>query len=164
MKSKFYVLTGACCTGKTTLINELSKLGYETIREGTETYASEDSGEDFDRKMFEYRKKQMDLKKDKGTVFCDRGLIDTIAYYKIRNRRVPSEFIEHMKKVTYEKVFILGDLGFYRNTSERKMLREEQKEFEKKLIDAYQNMGYEIEFIPKDTTTERLHQILSFLD
>jgi predicted ATPase len=130
------VLTGGPGSGKTTLLNKLRSLGYATVDEPAEIVlsfmasflSSEQAQADWRRttpnpidwlqdkilkvaaiqeevvqRLNSYR-----LKKKKGSmVFFDRGLHDSLIYFKIHKRKVPRVLMQACKRARYDLVLVL---------------------------------------------------------
>jgi len=167
--AEIYVITGAPCTGKTTVLHELEKEGYKILGECTREAAEiagnwSESGkpERFDRIIFELRKKQIEEAKSKeGVFFSDRGIGDGIAFFKIKGgKEVPKDMAEYSKSVSYEKVFVFDLLGFYELGENRKSPQEKQESIQKEIIKVYGEMDCEIVLVPKLSVEERINFVL----
>lgn len=94
-KSNWYVITGGPSSGKTTLIKELSKLGFITCPEAARILIDKGikNGKSVkeirgDEAEFQKRVLKMKIEKEKKMprnkiVFFDRAIPDSIAYYQI---------------------------------------------------------------------------------
>ncbi len=95
------VITGSSGAGKTTLINKLKELGYQTITETPAEVISEGYN-DLKERQKECIKRQLIKELDiKGLVFFDRGLGDILGfceYFNVCFKRI---------KFNYDKVFYL---------------------------------------------------------
>jgi len=171
--SKWYVITGAPCSGKTTIISQLSKMGYQTVFEAarflinkgiSEGKTLEDIRKDefeFQKKTFEFKiNAEKNLPKDE-IVFLDRGLPDTIAYYNFYGYDA-GEVLKVCKEKRYRKIFFLESLSF-----EKDYARKEDEKTAKELSDlikkAYIDLGYKIVSVPVTSVNERIKFILSNL-
>ena len=123
---KIFVIAGGPGTGKTSVINKLSKefkIILESAREVGEKdirfrgkSVKETNQQDFQNAIFEFDKKQIDkIDKDAGDeiIFADRGLGDTIAYCKLQNLKVPFWADNYAKNFRYSGVFVLDLLDNY---------------------------------------------------
>ncbi|VVB77732.1 AAA domain protein [uncultured archaeon] len=166
-----YVLTGGPCCGKTTLINELRKKGYQILDEvarevldGRKRKSLEDGMQSLQEEIFE---KQM-IKEDKlngKTAFLDRGLIDGFAYQNIFLGYVSEDFKKKIKcREKYSEIFVLDRLP-YKNDGIRKESDEEAQKIHEEIIRQYQNQGYSPIFIPvKENVEQRVDLILKYLN
>lgn len=174
---KRYILTGTPGSGKTTIIESLTKHGYSTITESATDIIEEDQKNgilepwrhaDFIDKIVSLQKKrQQDIScKEDSIQFYDRSPICTYAlalYLGFSPSALLLEEIERLQKNhIYEKqVFFLENLGFMVNTNARKISFEEALKFEAIHLDTYQRFGYNILMVPKLPVEERLEFILS---
>lgn len=152
-----YVITGGPCTGKTTLINELAKLGYSTVQEAARMILKAEQQKPngmlpwtnlsgFQNLIF---KKQIELEDIvSGTpVFLDRGLFDNIAYCLKGNIEIPKELMNYAKTKRYTKIFLPDPLP-YQKDSERKEDPKEAKEIHELIERVYRDLNYEIIAVP----------------
>jgi len=175
---QWYVITGGPSSGKTTLINELSKLGFHIIPETARLLIDKerDKGKsikelhqdiiNFQRKILKTRiKMEAHAPKDK-IVFFDRGIPDCLAYYKFlemdKKGMDEKEILKFCKNKKYEKIFLLEQLKF-----EKDDVRFEDDEVANKVSDlldeTYSKLGYEVIKIPSMPIKDRLKFILSHL-
>jgi len=148
-----YVLTGGPCTGKTTTINHLKNMGYQTIQEAASILIAEE----ILQKQIEFENK---INPEK-IAFVDRSIIDTIAYCKIFNSKPPESFIDLAKTHTYTNVFILDFLNTYVTNNIRLENKRIAKKIHNTLINTYQEFGYNPIFIPALELSDRVNFILS---
>ena len=118
-RNNWYVVTGAPCSGKTTLINELEKRGYGVVPEMARAYINERLARG--ETMGEIRKDEALFQKDilekkidveaklpkEQLVFLDRGIPDTEAYDKLYGIASSELLLDAIKKCSYKKVFVL---------------------------------------------------------
>jgi len=172
---EWYVITGAPSSGKTTIICQLSKIGYLTVSEAARTLIDKEISEG--KKLEEIRKGELEfqrkvlkmkieienkLPKDR-IIFFDRGIPDTIAYYKLYEFELDiEEALKLCREKKYKKIFFLEPLSF-----EKDYARTEDETTAKKLSDlikkAYIDLGYEVVTVPKTTVEKRINFILSNL-
>lgn len=176
--SNWYVITGGPSSGKTTLINELSKLGFHIIpetarliidKERTEGKSVRELHQDivnFQRRILKARiKMEAQAPKDK-IVFFDRGIPDCLAYYKLlemgKKGMGEKEILKFCKNKKYRKIFLLERLKLEKNN-----VRFEDDELANKvsslLYEIYSELGYEVIRIPSMSIGDRLKFILSHL-
>ena len=92
IQTEWVVITGGPSSGKTSIINRLSELGYKIVPEAAEKYIKEEqvkgkkvrdirtNEEDFTRVIF-YKKIEAENELSSNQLtFLDRGLPDTVAY------------------------------------------------------------------------------------
>lgn len=166
----WYVITGGPCSGKTTMINEFSKLGFHIVPELARVLIDKEiktgkSLEEIRRNEIEFQKKVLLLKieienitpKEK-IVFFDRAIPDSIAYYEILGVS-PGYLIKFCKKKRYRKIFFLEQLPFQKDYA-RTENKEEAKKLSELLFNCYLKLGYKIIRIPVLPVKYRLNAIL----
>ena len=113
------LITGGPGTGKTSLINELKRNGYncseEIVRKITLTKRKEGHKQyflsnplDFSLQLFDQRLTQYNKKYDCDTIIYDRGPIDVLAYLDFKSILIPKNLIKKSKKLSYKYSFILN--------------------------------------------------------
>jgi predicted ATPase len=170
MKKKF-IISGPPGSGKTTLINALSKKGIPCIHEVARDIivleqASNGNGtpwqnvERFSELVFKETLIRLDSQKD--SLFCDRSLIDNIAYLGFYNATISNELNTfEFKKFYHNTVFFATPWEeIYVKDAQRPQEFSESIELSKQLIDTYRCFGFTIEFIPLASVTRRIDFIL----
>ncbi|MBD3272753.1 AAA family ATPase [Candidatus Dependentiae bacterium] len=169
---KKYVLTGGPCTGKTTTINQLSKIGYQTIKEAASILVAEEFNKPgiplwekdaiaFQKKLiFKQLEFESKINTSDNSVFIDRGIIDTIAYCKIYNAVAPKEFYKIAEKNRYDKIFLLDFLENYSTSFVRKESKEKALEIQNVLLSTYKKFGYKPIIVPNQNIIKRVDFIL----
>ena len=170
---KKYIITGAPGTGKTSIINELKKRGYECSEEISRNIIIEQlkkkgkslPWEDltsFSLKVFNKRLNQFKNANKNKIHFFDRSIIDVIAYMRIKNLNT-SSFIFQTKNIKYNKTVFYTPIweDIYINDNERKEDIKTAIKIEKKIIKTYQEFNYNMINIPKISVKERANFILS---
>lgn len=171
--TKWYVITGAPSSGKTTTISILSKMGYLTHTEAARILIDKEiskgkSLEEIRKDEREFQRKVLRMKieieeklpKDK-IVFLDRGIPDTIGYYQLYEFDV-QEILKFCKRNVYKKIFFLEPIPFEKDYARI----EDEKKAEKLselLKKAYLDLGYEVIVVPRMTIEKRVNFILSNL-
>ena len=119
-KTNWYVITGGPSTGKTTVINLLSKRGYKTTIEHARHYIDtmKEEGNTVEEIRSNKRKFQLgildmqinqeaELSPDE-IVFLDRAIPDALAYYQFLKLKVDDILVKAMEQVSYKNIFITG--------------------------------------------------------
>ena len=126
VQTNWHVITGASCSGKTTLIDQLAVKGFQTVPETAHLYIEREMA--LGRKSLEILKNRVDLQRilvamqleieqalqANEVTFLDSALPDTLAL----NRYVglsPNEFVSECLHHRYASVFILEPLPFQEN-------------------------------------------------
>lgn len=174
MPSNWFVITGSPSSGKTTVIDSLAKLGYATVPEAARVLIDEgisrglSIGElrkdehEFQRKALELKVKiESEMAKEK-TVFFDRAVPDSVAYYELYGYDV-NEVLKFCKRDLYCKVFLLERLDFKKDYARTEDV-EKLDRLQILLRKAYTDLGYEVVDVPafpKERKEERIKFILS---
>ena len=170
---KLFVISGGPGTGKTSVINALSKK-FKVLPEAAREVGDNDSrfkGKsikeinpyDFQKAIFKFQKNGFSKLKDKNhkAIFSDRGFGDTLAYYKFYDLRIPKDEWDYAKKFRCSSVFILDFLDFYEKDKLRQENNREQKKIHKLIINIYKRLGYNPIIVPFMSVTERVNFVLS---
>lgn len=128
------ILTGTACAGKSTLLNTLTKKGYQTFEEAEtplveelkDKFGNEEAKQlilgnytEFKRKVGE-RQKVIDATPINGKpVFYDRSAICYIGYCNLRNANVPENLIDLASKTNPGYVFFLDRLSHFNEQKEK---------------------------------------------
>ncbi|HIE74221.1 MAG TPA: ATP-binding protein [Flavobacteriales bacterium] len=171
---KKILITGAPGTGKTSIINQLKKLGYSCSMEISRKIITEQIASDgeilpwknleaFSQRVFSLRKAQYINAPSDTMHFFDRGIIDVIAYMKVDNLTISENYKEDCEKYKYNTTVFYTPIWeeIYKNDTQRKEDMESAITIEKVLITTYKSFGYTLIEIPKLTTSERVDFILS---
>jgi predicted ATPase len=170
-QTRWHVITGAPCSGKTSVICELERIGYPVVHEVARAYIHENLEKGntiaqikadisaFERHIL-YQKIEIEgsLSKD-TTVFLDRAIPDSIGYYLLEGLN-PDDPIQKSGLWRYKNVFF-----FERITFEKDAVRSEDDRIatalDSLLKKSYQMLGYEIISVPLMTVEERIDFILT---
>ncbi|RKT00124.1 AAA family ATPase [Flavobacterium sp. 123] len=174
MQKEIIVIIGGPGTGKTTIINELIANGYCCYPEISRqvTLEAQKKGIEqlflknpllFSELLLEGRKKQFEsaCNEPHEMVFLDRGIPDVLAYMHYIGDSYPSFFDAACKEHIYSKIFILPPWEeIYISDQERYENFEQAKLIYNHLTETYQNYGYELIEVPKDSVDKRILFIL----
>lgn len=178
MDTKKIVITGGPGTGKSTLINELTKKGYTCIEEISRQITLDDQKKGIDQLfltnplmfselLLKGRQNQfMDADKSADPlVFFDRGLPDVLAYMDYIGDSYPHYFIEICKTNLYDGVFILKPWKtIYTSDNERYENFEQAEKIHDCLVSTYKKYQYDLIDVPFGTVEKRADFILETLD
>jgi predicted ATPase len=174
--NNWYVITGGPSVGKTSLLSELAKLGYDVVPEAARTVIDEglERGLNLqtvrsDEKKFQeevaIRKQHIESARDpQQLTFFDRGMQDTAAYMQYYNFGISPEIEKLMQKSRYNKVFLLEPLTKYSADYARIEDKMFMKAVHDLLLQAYVNVGMEPILVPPVELEERLKIILKEID
>jgi predicted ATPase len=170
VKTNWHVLTGAPCSGKTTLIDLLAARGFQTVTEVGRRYIEQEiaRGRTLDEiraseVIFSRLIKDLQLETERGlmpqeVIFLDRGFPDCLTFFRLRgldpNGILPECFYYH-----YATVFILD-----RFTLQKDCVRTEDDVaadlLDKWLACDYIALGYDVVRVPVLPPEERLAFVL----
>jgi predicted ATPase len=174
IQTNWYVLTGAACTGKTTLIEALAEKGYPVIPEGARQCFERELAKG--RALSEIRSDMAGLQRRIAALqisleqappadpvtFLDRALPDSLTFYRIFGLD-PNEILPQCFTHRYAGVFILDRLPFHRD----QMLGPEDDAasdfLDEWLGRDYASLGYNVVRVPVLPPEERLDFILERL-
>ena len=168
-ETRWHVLTGAACTGKTTIIDQLAAQGYQTVPESARIHIDRElvKGRTFDE-MFanpldeiaitemQYRVEQTLHAGD--MTFLDRALPDSITFYRFCGID-PNEILVDCFCHRYASVFILDRLPFHQDGARI------DHDATSDLLDMwlerdYRALGYDVVRVPVLPPQERLAYVL----
>ena len=170
------LITGGPSTGKTILVNELEKLGFNCFKEISREITKEwkKKGIDqffltdpiaFSKILYEGRLNQYKSAKfDNENYVFDRGPIDVIAYLNFKNVTYNSELFKSSSELNYDFSFILPPWEeIYTNDLERYESFEECERINQNLVKTYMENKINLIEVPKFSVKERVNFINEFL-
>jgi predicted ATPase len=168
--TNWYVITGAPCSGKTSVISSLEQLGYMVVHETARAYINEelDKGKNLDEikadmSLFEhnifYRKIEIEASiPDKAIVFLDRAIPDSIAYFRFAGLN-PEEPEKESADIRYRKIFLFDRLRI-KHDEVRNENDEDSILIDRLIEETYKTLGYEIMRVPVLPVGRRIDFIL----
>jgi len=171
------VITGGPSTGKTTVINELIKRGYNCIPEISRqvTLKAREDGVEwlflkdpllFSKLLLYGREKQyIDAHKSSSKlIFFDRGIPDVHAYMNYFGTDYPTIYEATSKKYKYNQILLMPPWKeIYTDDEERYENFEQSLVIYNHLKNAYKKLGYKITEIPFGTVKKRVAFILNII-
>lgn len=172
--TNWYVITGAPCSGKTSVINALEQKGFRVEHEVARAYIDEELHQgksleqikadpyQFENHIFLTKLKiEASLPQD-DIVFLDRAVPDSIAYFQLEGLD-PGQPLEKSRLVRYKKIFLFERLIFLEDgvRSEDDPLAER---IDYLLKAAYRKLNYEIVHVPAISVEKRTAFILERLE
>jgi predicted ATPase len=175
VQKQVIVIIGGPGSGKTTIINALSKMGYCCYPEISRqvTIEAKQKGIDqlfltnpllFSEMLLEGRINQYKsaLLEDDAIVFLDRGIPDVLAYMNFLGDDFPDDFDTAGHEHKYSRILVLPPWKeIYTSDSERYENFEQAQEIFMHLKETYQSYGYELTEVPIGTVEERVQFILN---
>ena len=171
-KDNFVVITGGPGSGKSTILNALSKLGYKVIDETARIIIKErlskglsprPNPEEFAQQIFDIDFKNYISNIDTSQLlFFDRSFLDSAAMIFEANKIELIRLKEIINTYRFKKnVFIAPPWqAIYHNDSERDQSYEDSVEIYEKLYNWYDLNNYALIQIPKCDIDSRIHFIL----
>ena len=171
------VITGGPGSGKTTIIEELSRRGYPCMPEISREIIADAQQKGieqlfltdpflFSKQLLKQRKIQYEKahEKDNSLCFFDRGIPDILGYLDFLKKVHPKDFSNTSKQYKYDRVFITPPWKEIHTTdNERYENFDQATKVYNYLKTAYQNLGYKAIEIPTGTVKERVDFILKKL-
>lgn len=164
------VITGAPCAGKSTVIDELRKLGYAIVEETVRHYIESEiekgrsledirsDGKTFQRGLIPRKVEIEDTLDPESLVFFDRAMPDSLTYF--RSVGLDPEEIMHLCQVRrYAQIFLLDRLPLQTDNvrNENDLIA---AELEAQLEADYRLLGYETIRVPLTSVDHRVQFIL----
>ncbi|KIC04068.1 ATPase [Flavobacterium sp. JRM] len=173
-----FALTGGPGCGKTTIIEELKRRGYncadEVAREIIKKQVQSNGNalpwadkEKFTLLMLKLSiETYIENKNNAFITFFDRGIPDTLAYANLIGLKPAAKLTEAVTKYRYNPiVFILPPWEeIYLTDTERKQSFQEAIDTYKAIKNTYNGCGYQLIEVPKLGTKERVDFILSTIE
>lgn len=177
VQKQLIVILGGPGTGKSTVIESLTAMGYCCYPEISRqvTIEAQKNGIDqlfltnpllFSELLLEGRIKQFEnaLLEPHPIVFLDRGIPDVLAYMHFIGDQYPAHFENPCIEKIYSKAFLLPPWQeIYKSDLERYESFEQALEIQSHLIETYNKYGYELIEVPIDTVENRIKFILDQL-
>jgi predicted ATPase len=171
--TRWSVITGAPCSGKTAVIRMLEQRGHKVVHEVARAYIDNELMQgkalteikadewSFERHiLMEKVRIEAKLRKDE-IIFFDRGVPDSIAYYKLNGLDTAEPFQKSLE-VRYQNVFNFERLRFLtdpvRSENERTARR-----LNRLIQESYHSLGYDIIHVPLLSVEERTEFVLEHL-
>lgn len=176
----FYILTGGPGVGKTSVLNELEKSGYIVMTETARAIIKEQMAIDGESLPWKNKESYMRLMLEASAesyreaisqnsflpLFFDRGILDAVCYARMVGLEVSDKIQQIAENYQYNrKVFVFPPWqDIYETDNERKQDWKEAKATYEAMKKTYQNYGYEIIEVPKDTVSARKDFIINCIE
>ena len=175
-KSNIFVIAGAPCSGKTSVLKLLKEKGYETIPETAEEMINEGLKKGIS--VEEQRKDpvawQMELlKKDfelfdelserRNVVFTDTSFIETVVFGARAGIEIGQGLKDWVKNKRYKAVYFLSQIEDYKSSEVRMETRQVADQICKEVKDAYSLYGYTVLMVPSMSIEQRVSTILEHM-
>lgn len=175
MKTKTIVITGGPGSGKTSIINELTKRGFtcfeeisrqvilEARKDGIEQLFLTDPIK-FSQRLLDGRIKQFHeaLESNNEFVFLDRGIPDIPAYMDFKGDKYPDIFNEACSTHAYDSIFILAPWQeIFTSDNERYENFDQALKIHEELLKTYSKYGYNLRDVPFASIEARADYIIN---
>ena len=177
----FYVLTGGPAVGKTSLLEELQKRGYEVVPEIARALIKEQQYKNADALPWKNKQLYQEIMFERSIesfqniirkvntqapIFFDRGFVDSICYSRLIRLEITEQMSNYAEHWRYnENVFILPPWQeIYETDNERKQDWNEAVLTFEKMSETYQNYGYNLVELPHLSVRERADFVLGFIE
>lgn len=174
---KRYVLTGGPGCGKTTTLIALERYGEMVVREAAADYIERQrsigvkspvADPSFEKQVLLLQLHREVTSPVTSRIFFDRGLLDALAYYQHRHRRLDGLMNDIIQTMTeyplYKIVFLLEHIGEITDHGLREESLSEALALERLQRHNYRMTGYRVIRIPVGSIKERVQKILSYCD
>jgi len=162
--TNWIAISGAPSSGKTSVINNLEKMGYEVVndkaREVLEEARKLSPERDFaaiQLEIVERMESEMrNVNPDKLTLF-DYGMPDNIAFQRLGEIEI-AKTLKLAKKYIYKAVLILEPISF-KCDGLRDKDREHQHLIHEMIVNIYEELGYKYELVPDLKLEDRVQYV-----
>jgi len=169
--TNWYVITGGPSSGKTTTVNLLHERGFITTIEharhyidvarieGTSVEEVRSRQREFQRGVLTMQLEQEATLDPAATVFLDRALPDSLAYYRYLDLEPDPRLLQALERASYRKIFILDLLPLasdYARTEDA----EAQRQIHRLLTQVYSDLPFPIVHVPALSPVERVDFVL----
>jgi len=168
--TNWHIITGAPCSGKTSVIKEIARRKIRVVHEVARAYIDRQIARglqlkqikadrlQFERHILHAKVKIEDSLAETEPVFFDRGVPDSIAYFILEGLD-PAEPIKYSRRNRYRSVFFFERFDFSKDE-----VRSEDDTVAAKLndllLEAYGRIGYDIVTVPVMPVEERTDMVL----
>jgi predicted ATPase len=167
------VITGAPCSGKSAVVNELRRRGHRIVEEVARSMINEEM--ERGRSLVEIKADILAFERGilrrklaieaalpiAELIFLDRAIPDSIAYFTLEGLD-PAEPLQKSRLFRYHRIFLFERLQFMQDP-----IRSENgaiaTRIENLLADVYHHLGYDVVRIPVMPIGERADQVLGNL-
>jgi len=171
--SGWYVVAGGPSSGKTTIVNELAKLGYAVYPEASRVLIGGELAKgrkleefqgtiDFQKEIFKLQREMEEGAPKDKIVFFDRALPEGIAYCRFYGMEIEEYSKKNWAifKNRYRRIFFCEQLPFDKDNT-RIEDDKSTRELSRIIREAYADLDYEIIDLPPLPVEERMKIVLN---
>jgi predicted ATPase len=174
-QARWYVLTGPPGSGKTTLLESLARRGIQTVPEAARALLTDASTRGQSAKMtredergFQDRVLQLKLETERRcdvaqTTVFDRGIPDTLAYYRLHGWQPSPSLTEALSRANYAAAFMLEPLSTVASDPLRIESSQQRSLLSELLWATYRECEVPIVPVPAASLTQRVATVLERL-
>ena len=174
VKTNWYVITGAPCSGKTTILDRLANLGFDTSPEiGRQVieralsagYSTEEIFSDQQLLQTIILKEKIETHSaldPTNLIVLEDGLPESLAYHRYSGLETPG-LRQVVDRYLYKKVLFFDRLPLV-NDSARPQNEEEIRKLQRAKEQAYLDLGYELVRIPVLPVEERVAFVINLIE
>jgi predicted ATPase len=169
-QTNWHIITGAPCSGKTSVIKEIERRGISVVHEVARAFIDRQLGQglrldqikadmlQFERHILHAKIRIEDSLTETEPVFFDRGVPDSIAYYRLEGLD-PAEPLKYSRRTRYRRIFFFEQFDFFKDEvrSEDEKIAAQLNDL---LQDAYRQAGYDIIMVPVRPVKDRADLVL----
>jgi predicted ATPase len=170
-RTRWCVITGAPCSGKTAVVNELARRGFAVVQEAARAFI--DAELQKGRRLEEIKADPARFERDiflaklavearlpaDERLFFDRALPDSIAYFRLEGLDA-TEPQQQSRRIRYRRVFLFERIEFMRD-SVRSEDADTAARIERLIEEAYTGLGYAMVRVPVVPVAERADFVLA---
>ncbi len=169
-QTNWHIITGAPCSGKTSVIKEIEQRGTTVVHEVARAFIDRQLGQglrldqikadmlQFERHILHAKIRIEDSLAEIEPVFFDRGVPDSIAYFELEGLD-PAEPLNYSRRKRYRRIFFFERFDFLNDEvrSEDEMIAGRLNDL---LLAAYEKIGYDIVRVPVMPVKDRTDLVL----
>ncbi|OGE88924.1 MAG: hypothetical protein A2760_04170 [Candidatus Doudnabacteria bacterium RIFCSPHIGHO2_01_FULL_50_67] len=174
MTNNWYVITGGPSSGKTTVLELIEHRGFRVEHEAARIFIEQELKRGltlrqiradeaaFQRHILQLKNQLEQSLAAAEQIFFDRGIPDSLAYYKFLNIRPTPAEQQLIESCRYKKVFLLEPVAFAADHA-RTETAEEAAQIHGLLGQVYADLGLNVIAVPLSTPSKRRDFILNNL-
>ena len=176
INSRWYIIAGGPCSGKTTVLEELQRNGFQVLRETAEELlkTAVNSGktvEEVRKDPISWQQKvawedfsiMQNIAKEKH-VFADTSMLETYAFARRAGMDFGTNLQQFLRMFRFRKVFFLEPLELYETTLVRREDQRTALALSREILAIYREFDYDPIILPPISIQKRVALILENMD